>query len=112
MKTENLTSDGIYIGISPKCYCLYSNADKRFLKKRAKGIPRVNDLSVSDFKQAAHDWSYSTTVPVSRFEFNKKESTMNSVSRQQKAMNASYTKMQVQSDGITVKPLSLNGEYL
>ena len=112
MKTENLTSDGVYVGISPKCYCLYSNTEKKFLKKRAKGIPRVNNLSVSDFKTAAHDWSYSTTVPINRFEFNKKEKAMQSISREQKAMNTSYTKMQIQADGITVKPLSLNGEYL
>ena len=110
MKTENFITDGGFFGTSPKSYCLYDRSTK-FVKKTCKGIPKKNDLEISHFKKAALEL-YRNHTEVQSFIFNKKKSKMLSVTTMKKSVNPQYSKMVVQPNLVTIKPLSVNGIYL
>ena len=115
MKLENLVTDGGFYGLSPKCYTLYSNtldSGPAPIKTALKGIPCRNNVQLSDFRFAATDFSFSSKDLVQNFQFNRRKSEMQCVKRWKRAINAHYTKMQLQSDYISIRPLNIGGKYL
>ena len=76
-----------------------------------KGIHRETNISQNDFLQSLYKEEPVIRSQV-RFQYSKKKDMMTVLAQEKKAINSIYTKMYVEDDRVSIKPLFRDGKYL
>ena len=108
MKTEKKIEDGHYFGLSPKCYIMQSESEK---KLSTKGVPRSAPLDLNDFRRCLYD-NDQGSVSYSHLVISKKNNLAVTRKTTKVALNSLYLKLHVDSNKITVRPHQKDGKWL
>jgi len=111
LKTEFESSDGMFVGLSSKCYVIGRNDDVND-KICSKGVHHSIKLNRDQFRETLYDVKHEEYGSSQLFTYSKQSTQMNTVIQRRKLLNSFYTKFCVQSDLVTVKPLQKNKDYI
>ena len=95
---------------SSKCYSMLNYKDQS-TKRAMKGVHCENDIDHDSFINCLYSNSvhYSNQV---RMNFLKKYGTMGILEIRKRALNPIFTKLEVQDDLVTVRPLKKDNKFL
>ena len=114
MKVEVETTNGMFIGISPKCYLIGDNSAKRLFEDKvcAKGVKKDVKLEREQYIRSLYNIHNEEKDVSEYFVYDKQ--TQNIVSKQQekKLINNVYLKFSVSQNLVELKPLQQNNLYL
>ena len=79
------------------------------VKMGTKGLPRSCEITMNDFKSCLEDGKRFT---VTDHMLTRKNNAMSRVKMRKKGLNRVFYKFRVESDGVTCKPLQIDGKIL
>ena len=110
LKSEYRTTSGTFIGLSPKCYIFSDDPLKRQNEDKiaCKGVSSNNNLTRDLYISSLYNINSAARGENSLFVFDRRRTCVNSIKQSKKLLNNFYTKFSVQSDLVTLRPLSKN----
>jgi len=108
-KPEFTTRTGRYIGISPKCYCLEDD-DQR--KISTKGVPSSVDLDCGTFIGGLYDGETQVSREISLINYSRVTQTMVTKTITKKCINSCYLKFKANENLNQLSPLKIDNKYL
>ena len=100
---------GKFIALGPKTYHSI-NLETDEVKMGSKGIPHTEKLKSEEYSKALFT-NNSHFVTLRSLRLNKNRE-MTRITQQKKGLSDIFFKFRLENDGITCKPLTLNGKYL
>ena len=110
MKVEFSVSNGEAFFLSPKCYSIMDH-ESNTAKSASKGVTKNEDFDHEDYRKCLYDDDV-RRVEQTQFQMSKKNKNIEMVSTWKVALSALLTKLEVQEDNVTVRPLSSGGKLL
>ena len=110
LKEEFRVLNGSFVGLSSKCYHVFDKSNG-CSKIAMKGIQKESNITQKDFLDLLYKDEQVVRNQV-RFQYSKQHDMMTVVSQEKKALSSIYTKLCVQDDRVSIKPLSRNGKFL
>ena len=114
MKVEVETSNGLFIGISPKCYLIGDNSVKRTFGDKicAKGVKKDVRLERDQYLTSLYKIENDERDVSEYFVFDKKIQKVVSKQQEKKLINNIYLKFSVSNNLVELTPLKKNNSYL
>ena len=111
LKVEWETTVGSMIALTCKTYqCL--GQDSEDIKRSTKGVPHTKKIGQQMFKDALFGNLDESENTVKIHSLGLKNCVMSRHTTTKKMLSSVFYKMQLEDDGITSKPLKINGVYL
>ena len=114
MKVEVETTNGMFIGISPKCYLIGDNSTKRRFEDKvcAKGVKKDVKLKREQYVRSLYNVNNEEKDVSEYFIFDKQSQNVISKQQEKKLINNVYLKFAVSQNLVELKPLQKNNSYL
>ena len=101
LKVEEEVTEGSWFGLSPKCYYLGNDAQKKI---GTKGVPKSCALTRQEFEEALYDSETVVKRNFSRFQIDKKLGGVALINVTKKSLNAAYSKLYVSDNLVECTP--------
>ena len=101
LKIEEEASEGSWFGLSPKCYFLGTDDQKKI---GTKGVPKSCALTREEFKGALYDSETIVKRNFNRFQIHKKLGGVALTNITKKSLNAAYSKLYVSGNLVECTP--------
>ena len=114
MKVEVETTNGVFIGISPKCYLIGDNSTKRAFDDKicAKGVKKDLKLERKQYLDSLYKIDNEERGVCEMFVFDRQLQKVVSKQQEKKLINNIYLKFRVSNNLVELTPLQKNNLYL
>ncbi|CAG5101819.1 Oidioi.mRNA.OKI2018_I69.chr1.g14.t1.cds [Oikopleura dioica] len=111
LKAEWQTNNGALVCLGNKMYFGYDEENKQ-TKRSTKGVPHNHELKLQEFLDCLNETVTTSNTCKVRMLRSTNDNIVKRISIEKKVLSNIFVKLRVMSDGVTCKPLTLNGEIL